>query len=887
MRRLDGPIWDQWNAGGPFIGTNRAHGRVTVEFGWSLRASSGPVGDIPAAKLPIRWFQRIDNSQVETELPNVKTININRSIDQDAAECDIDLYNQQMLPAQLAELGNPGYFTFGRGSHPDALARWGHTPTPWSNELTPNALLRTYEGFGGYYPDGTPMPIPEALAAGYIEQTGLWLIDEVRPGTDGMLHIKARDVAKLLVDQPIYPPLVPAGLYPLDYERFKYQHIVTPYIAYGTAAGGTKIIVGAEVDAGGDGYWLAGDDGGIFTYGNNFFYGSLAGDIEHGVIGMARTPTGKGYWVTAKDGTTFAFGDATFHGGWTSGVCVAIERAGPLDGYYLLDEGGGVYTFGDAPFYGSGPGASTIVAMAVMPDGTGYWILDSTGHVYAYGSAGYYGNGDPSNPSPYTGIETTPTGLGYYLVTKKGHVYAFGDAVYHGGAQGIVLNDPISDIIVRPDGAGYWLIAEDGGVFTYGDIGFYGALPGSFASDARLDGNYFDYCDIVRDLLLWAGFWAYAVDSDPYVFGSIEASGTYAPDPLPPEMFSQQPVIAAITKIKEILGYVLWVDSIGAVHFESPNWWSEGNFLPDGTRTNVLPQIDERVQLISYATQEDDKDAVDRVIIANVDPTAGTSGTVTTTVIPPTAPILRGILKPVLWFNEVATDPADQAAMGTLLGNQLVFNSRAGAVVCVANPNIELNDQVRIWERQTDEVYDHYVRGIATSHDLDEGVYTMQVTTHWLGRDWSGPGPRRNVLAGSVRSAENVSEGFTVSVTAPMADTVSAELVEEPLVAFAQTPAAADVVTGESFGQPLILQTIVQAGGAVSASVVPAVGLTSTVPVASASTGETVSLAALGVNLFAGTAGSDEDTGIPYVGVPDVTVGSVVSAETVGVVVVA
>lgn len=120
MRSLSGPIWDLWNSGGPFLGRDKSHGRVTVEFGWLLRASTGPVGDRPAEKLPIRWFQRADLSQVETELPNIKTIHIERSVDQDAATCDIDVYNTTMLPQGLLELGNPGYFTFGRGSHPDA-----------------------------------------------------------------------------------------------------------------------------------------------------------------------------------------------------------------------------------------------------------------------------------------------------------------------------------------------------------------------------------------------------------------------------------------------------------------------------------------------------------------------------------------------------------------------------------------------------------------------------------------------------------------------------------------------------------------------------------------------------------------------------------------------
>jgi hypothetical protein len=670
----------------------------------------------------------------------------------------------------------------------------------------------------------------EAIAGGFVTQTGAWLLDEARPETDGMLHLRGRDVMKLLIEQPIYPPLVPAGIYPLEYSRFKWQHVSDPQILYGTTAGGVKLILGIVADPQGDGYWLIGDDGGVFTYGRNVFYGSLAGDIIHGIIGGARSPSGNGYWLGATDGTVFAFGDATWYGGNVpaSGEMVAVETAGGVDGYYQCDTQGHVYSFGSAPFYGGVPFTSDpIVGMAVCPDGSGYWLLDSTGHVYTYGDPGvgvinYYGNGDPAVGSPYTAIETTPTGLGYYLVTKRGHVYTFGDAVYHGGTSGMVLNDPISDIAVRPDGAGYWLVAEDGGIFTFGGIDFYGALPGVFEADYTEDGNYFDYADIVKDLLLWCGFWLYDGGVSPDVYGNIESTGAYGPEGLPLEMFDKKSPIEAITQIKEIVGYITWVDADGAFHFESPNWWEEGNFLSDGSRTNVLPEIDERVQLISYGVQSDDKTARDRIIISNDDPYLypDISGLITTTVNLDN-PILRGMLRPAMWSNGILTEPGDQQTMAALLGKQLMFMQRVGSVVCWANPMFELNDQCRIWERQTDEVYDHYIRGINTSHDFDTGQYTMTVTTHWLGRDWSGPGPNRNLLAGSARTAEAVGAPTIPPPLAPQQTVgiVSTEVVGQPLVLqpVPQTVDMASVAPAASVSNPfLVYAQTVLAGGVAS-----------------------------------------------------------------------
>jgi len=65
----------------------------------------------------------------------------------------------------------------------------------------------------------------------------------------------------------------------------------------------------------GGGYWEVASDGGIFSFGNARFYGSMGGTpLNRPVVGMAATPTGGGYWEVASDGGIFSFGNATFHG---------------------------------------------------------------------------------------------------------------------------------------------------------------------------------------------------------------------------------------------------------------------------------------------------------------------------------------------------------------------------------------------------------------------------------------------------------------------------------------------------------------------------------------------------------------------------------------------
>ncbi|MGH2689305.1 MAG: choice-of-anchor D domain-containing protein, partial [Actinomycetota bacterium] len=63
--------------------------------------------------------------------------------------------------------------------------------------------------------------------------------------------------------------------------------------------------------AGGGGYWLVAQDGGIFAFGDAAFHGSTGAiRLARPIIGMAPTPSGNGYWLSASDGGIFAFGDA-------------------------------------------------------------------------------------------------------------------------------------------------------------------------------------------------------------------------------------------------------------------------------------------------------------------------------------------------------------------------------------------------------------------------------------------------------------------------------------------------------------------------------------------------------------------------------------------------
>jgi hypothetical protein len=119
---------------------------------------------------------------------------------------------------------------------------------------------------------------------------------------------------------------------------------------------GTPVAMAASRD--GKGYWIVDSDGGVFTYGDAGFFGSMGGKrLNKAVVGLAATGDGSGYWLAAADGGVFSFGDADFGGSLATMrlnapvVGMAADPSGP--GYWLAAGDGGVFAFGGAPFLGS------------------------------------------------------------------------------------------------------------------------------------------------------------------------------------------------------------------------------------------------------------------------------------------------------------------------------------------------------------------------------------------------------------------------------------------------------------------------------------------------------------------------------------------------------
>ena len=73
---------------------------------------------------------------------------------------------------------------------------------------------------------------------------------------------------------------------------------------------------------------VEGADGGVFSFGEAKFHGSMGGrPLNQPIVAIAATPDGGGYWLVASDGGVFSFGDGLFAGG---GGYVFTSTPGPI-----------------------------------------------------------------------------------------------------------------------------------------------------------------------------------------------------------------------------------------------------------------------------------------------------------------------------------------------------------------------------------------------------------------------------------------------------------------------------------------------------------------------------------------------------------------------------
>jgi hypothetical protein len=247
------------------------------------------------------------------------------------------------------------------------------------------------------------------------------------------------------------------------------------------------------------GYWLVAEDGGVFTYGSQPFYGSLANkphcsgwpgrdQFVNACDAAAARAQGDGYMIADRQGVVHGFGNAVQHKRRGPnfdfrGSRIAITPSG--DGYWAVSAYGVIAMHGNAYFFGQPAllmgndkfgDPHHVIGMASTPRAKGYWVASSDGAVFAFGDAHFLGSAQPLHlGDTFVAFGVAPNGKGYWLVDATGNVYPFGDAKSYGEPLTSSPTAPMVAMAATPSGKGYWIADENGGVYAYGDAKFFGA----------------------------------------------------------------------------------------------------------------------------------------------------------------------------------------------------------------------------------------------------------------------------------------------------------------------------------------------------------------------------------------------------------------------------
>jgi hypothetical protein len=566
--------------------------------------------------------------------------------------------------------------------------------------LRENALLRCYQGYGA-----ADMALPDAIANGYLQLTGVFLVDNVQiesggggssGGSGGLITLNGRDMGKLLVDQTAWPPTIPQG-------------------SYGSA--------GLQ--------YVHGDSGALS--------GVTGADNEIVDLPMQ-------YQVCSANPTAETANNPI---------------RGHLPAWSLTDNPTTFYVSEnfDSPTPDNPPSiqfnniASTVSAVKVaVPPGH----QNCTCYISIYGQ---------QNLVFYSDTGWTDTGLG--TINGIPYVMKFGvsqTAVWVNLPSGYATNTirfTFTDLETTPDDSSYHAsVYQCGvGVLTSSVGGTTGYVEGTQA------GNYYDYSTIVADFCLWAG-WYLKQDTppgdQPTVFGVIENTGAFNElGPIPGSTWDQQPLISCIQTVAQIVGFIFRIGERGEVLFFPPNIYAPGNYDEDNNFLGeVFPVLDESVNLTDYVQTTSDQGLVSEIIVSPEDPYLfgghpnNNSSTVgVTRFTPGNIGSLRGINKPAMLGTvlNVPVDLADQNAMAELLAVQCYLTMRQGQATCMFDPSITPDTQIKIYDRVTGESNVHYVCGTHSEHDIDQGNHLSTISTYWLGNQdtWVIRNNRNTLLAGS------------------------------------------------------------------------------------------------------------------------------------------
>lgn len=764
MRNVSGEMWYTWEQGN-FLGDNRPITRATISK-TSLETVEG--GHFRT----LLFGSRAD----EYEIPNIRTCSIDRRLGTDAASMTLTFLNASHVDLQenldetyieaaggaaggptkreLMEFGSPGGFTYRRG----VANEGGGSPNPWSHDVNPtwvdmflpNRVIKTFQGYGT---DNAGYPWNDTK----LVQTGVWLIDKVDMGADGLITLTCRDPAKLLIEQRLYPPIVPLESYQLN--------LCGPYVKT-TYVDEEKSTVEKTPESLGPNVAVQSDS----TYDSStaFYSISVYGHTTAHAFDSDETT----WWCSMRNSQPSY--DWSYE--WIDGACnhepVSRVRFKPWAGGYTCYIG---------------------------VKNNGVWQGTATVPYNRYAVPAAPNDSDIK----YVKKINVPPGEDWVTV-DLGEMYDSVDFVR------LVFTDlqDFSAISGRSDGD------YRAGVYELEAMAFTTASETTTTEVSteeivtNPDGNISDYTDIIKLFLAWSGFYwpkgritadgdfvlfdSGFSDSDPLflrddwgaeggrVWGDFFDSGAYPIEPacIPAEYWDNKSVQDGINQIKEILGFIGYVDATGGYVWRPPNIWKTGNFVSGmGYQGETsIPIITEDNVLLDFGVTIDDAALRSEIIVVQKDPDPEGSMVWGSFVpnwasegIPQTVEgqnigqvtdlsLLAGQVRSMLVadypfgqdLNDEEKARAEVTKFAYLVALWIHWSYRKTKFRIPAMPALEPDDQVQIFERITSETYIHYLLGVNSVMDMDAGTWYMDIDTHWLG---NGPDEEWHVEASEMSPA--------------------------------------------------------------------------------------------------------------------------------------
>lgn len=732
MRVVTQQTTDAWK-GSVKAGGTRPVARATIEWGTvtehPYNTDDMQGGDLDADEMGVRnrkgVFRSIafNNTEVR-ELRNLRSISWGRSVDQDIAECTLTLLNADVTPIGATitvgdDFDLPGIFTFSRGTQAAAQTRWGHTTdTGWRRQIVPDRLVRTYEGYGSndLLPPGED---PNLYAS------GVWLIDSVDYNANGDISIKMRDLGRLLTDHIVYPPVIPRDDYPLEWSKIRTEMVLARDAAggsweqpHGTAHSSNNVYVGEGITDTPE--YVNGSGGVQGHYANHAWRaGRTLNNADPPVL------TGIGnelHWLSTGQSSYYdkVWWQVDLDNPVNLAALKVSTRSGPYRMYVSLDLGSGWVGKKKIPYditTGDVDIDAGIKFVASFKSESGFPL-------------------DFILPRKYEGV--TKVRLTFTRLRKIAPAENY---EWRAGLRNLEL-------------------------YTASSIGDLSFTEGEVAMPI---GNYRDFSQIVRWVGAWAGFYwppsaqvTYETGRAPVdmnystqfvsslpkgrTWGSFQWSGSAGEADITSDQFDKQPLLDVISHIREITGCVFWIDEAGAMVWRQPNLGflqnpglgltGSGNYVtpshldPDRSRprTQDYVTIDENETLLSYSTTLSSENVRERVFVGDANGKYGA-------VVKGYNPLGSTGLMRIAGWTDGHFKKKDALIAADLIVARQMFDYRRANLTIPGNPAIQIDDQIRIFERVTSETYYHYVIGVSSELDMDEGTWTYELETHWLGED--------------------------------------------------------------------------------------------------------------------------------------------------------